>query len=133
MVLSYFKNMFSNKVFFYLSSRYAIFFLQFVVSLLLSVRLGPYYLGVWGVYLVIHNYYYRLNLGIPYSSQVMLLQSATDKQRCSLIYFNALVVTGCLILLALVSTIFFWKTLCYVFGEIWHHLAVVCTGGYRLC
>ena len=109
MVLSYFKNMFSNKVFFYLSSRYAIFFLQFVVSLLLSVRLGPYYLGVWGVYLVIHNYYYRLNLGIPYSSQVMLLQSATDKQRCSLIYFNALVVTGCLILLALVSTIFFGR------------------------
>lgn len=101
------KNLLSNKVFFYLSSRYATFFLQFVVSLLLSARLGPYYLGVWGVYLVIHNYYYRLNLGVPYSSQVMLLQNVKDKQRCSLIYFNALVVTGCLILVAIISAIVF--------------------------
>lgn len=106
----------SNKVFFYLSTRYATFFLQFVVSLLLSARLGPYYLGVWGVYLVIHNYYYRLNLGIPYSSQVMLLQNVTDKQRCSSIYFNALVVTGCLILLALVSSIF-WGRLSVAYLE----------------
>lgn len=106
MMLFSLKDLISNKVFFYLLSRYATFFLQFVVSLLLSARLGPYYLGVWGVYLVIHNFYYRLNLGIPYSSQVMLLQNVKDKQRCSLIYFNALVVTGCLILMAAVSVVF---------------------------
>lgn len=105
MMEALFKNLISNKVFFYLLSRYATFFLQFVVSLLLSARLGPYYLGVWGVYLVIHNYYYRLNLGIPYSSQVMLLQNVKDKQRCSLIYFNALVVMGYLILIAAISAI----------------------------
>ncbi|CUP76032.1 lipopolysaccharide biosynthesis protein [Parabacteroides distasonis] len=98
-------NFISNKVFFYLSSRYATFILQFVVSLLLSARLGPHYLGVWGVYIVIHNYYYRLNLGIPYSSQVMLIQNLKDRNNCNLIYFNSLIVTGFLILIVAVCTI----------------------------
>lgn len=104
-IFTFIKNVIFNKVFFYLSSRYATFFLQFVVSLLLSVRLGPYYLGVWGVYLVIHNYYYRLNLGIPYSSQIMLLQNIKNKNQCNLVYFNSLILTGCLIFMVTISTI----------------------------
>ena len=37
-----------NKVFVYLFTRYFTYGLQFIMSLIIAVRLGPYYLGIYG-------------------------------------------------------------------------------------
>ncbi|CAA0199245.1 hypothetical protein LVK10_10325 [Tenacibaculum maritimum] len=53
-----------NKVFFYTSSRYATYGLQFLNSLLIAKYLGVYYLGVWGFVMLVLQYLLRMNFGI---------------------------------------------------------------------
>ncbi len=80
-ILDNIKHIFTNKVVLYLFTRYFTFFLQFVSSLYIAIKLGPYYFGVWGFILMLINYFQIINLGIPYSSTVLLVQHKNDKEK----------------------------------------------------
>ena len=61
------KQVLKNKVFNYVFSRYATYFLQFVNSIFIAIYLGPYYLGIWGFITLIIQYLNQINFGIAHS------------------------------------------------------------------
>lgn len=74
------KKTFSNKVFLYVSSRYFIYFIQFLTSLFIAQKLGPQNLGVWGYYLLIYCYFTYITLGIPNSLNILTIQNKDNKE-----------------------------------------------------
>lgn len=61
-----------NKVFHYVSSRYATYIVQFVNSVLVAASLGPYYLGVWGFLTLVVQYCIQMNFGVAHSVNAIL-------------------------------------------------------------
>lgn len=64
-----------NKVLLYLGTRYLTYFIQFLTALIIANRLGPYFLGIWGVYLLVLNYLCNLNFGINNSLNIYIVQN----------------------------------------------------------
>jgi Membrane protein involved in the export of O-antigen and teichoic acid len=81
MLMSKIKTIISNKVFIYLITRYMTYFIQFLVSIMIAVKLGPYYFGIWGFILLLLNYFYVTNFGIANSLNILLVQSKNDQVR----------------------------------------------------
>lgn len=88
-----------NKVLIYLTTRYATYGIQFITSILIAAKLGPYYMGVWGFVLLILNYFGQFHFGIANSLNVLLVQHK-DNQDDYRIYIN-----NSIILLLILSTI----------------------------
>lgn len=80
-----------NKIFIYLFTRYATYGLQFLLSIVIALRLGPYYLGVYGLFQLILNYFEQINFGIPHSLNVYLVQNKNSRTIQEEYTFNALV------------------------------------------
>lgn len=68
-----------NKIFIYLATRYLTYGLQFLLSLIIAVRLGPYYLGIYGMVQLVLSYFAQVNFGIPHSLNVYLVHNKTDR------------------------------------------------------
>ena len=81
-----------NKVVFYLASRYLTYFIQFITSLIIAAKLGPYYLGVWGVVLLLINYFQQFHLGIANSFNVLYVQHRDSKRECNNYIGNSLMI-----------------------------------------
>ncbi|MDY0015201.1 MAG: oligosaccharide flippase family protein [Bacteroidales bacterium] len=79
--MSKIKRIIANKVFLYLITRYITFFLQFVTSMYIAVKLGPFYFGIWGFLLLLINYFQIINLGVPYSATILLVQHKQEEER----------------------------------------------------
>ncbi len=67
-------NVLHNKVIWYMVTRYVTYFVQFIVSVIIAAKLGPYYLGIWGFVLLLINYFNIFNFGIPNSATVLMVQ-----------------------------------------------------------
>ncbi|MDL2281598.1 oligosaccharide flippase family protein [Parabacteroides sp. OttesenSCG-928-G06] len=74
-------SLYKNKIIGYVVTRYATMGVQFVNSILIAAFLGPFYLGVWGFANMILQYITQVNLGLPYSLNVMLSIHKNDPQR----------------------------------------------------
>ncbi len=72
------KFIFSNQILFYLVTRYLTYFLQFLVSIILAAKLGPYYSGVWGFVILLITYFGQIDFGISNSLNVLLVQNKDD-------------------------------------------------------
>ncbi|MCF8360351.1 MAG: hypothetical protein K9H26_16485 [Prolixibacteraceae bacterium] len=70
--VDFFKKALKNKVFHYIFSRYATYFIQFINSLFIAVYLGPYYLGIWGFITLVIQYLNQINLGISHSVNALI-------------------------------------------------------------
>lgn len=99
-----------NKVLFYLVSRYATYFIQFVTSLIIAAKLGPYYMGIWGFILLLLNYFQQCHFGIANSFNVLYIHHRDDKQQCDSYTANSLV-----LLTYLCVVVFF----IYIYYVIW--------------
>lgn len=64
----------TNKVFGYTITRYVVYGIQFVVSMLCAAKMGPYYYGIWGFIMMLLNYMQRIDLGIPNAMNIILVQ-----------------------------------------------------------
>ena len=73
------KKVLSNKVILYLVSRYFIFFIQFISSIYLAIKLEPYYFGVWGFILLMISYLSYINFGIDKSLNILMIQNKKNK------------------------------------------------------
>ena len=89
-----------NKVIFYLFSRYGTYGLQFLCSLLIASKLGPYYMGIWGFILLIMQYFQQLHFGIANSFNVFYVHNLNNIQEQNNYTANSLVLVGILALLA---------------------------------
>ena len=109
-MLTFVKSALKNKIFWYLASRYGTFAIQFLTSIWLAVKLGPYYFGLWSFILLLVNVGTQCNWGIANAVNILLVQHKEDRPRCAAYEFNSLVMTGaiCIIpfLVALYDT--FW-------------------------
>lgn len=73
-----------NQVVGYALSRYFISGLSFLTSLIVAVKLGAYYLGIWGFLLLLRRYFQIANLGVPDSVTVLLVQHKDrDEERAA--------------------------------------------------
>ena len=94
----------NNKVITYIFSRYLICGISFFTSLLLAVNLSPYYLGVWGAFLLIRRYFQLINFGIPDSSSILVVQNFDNRENVARIEINSLFVT---FVISLISVVIF--------------------------
>ena len=91
---SYLSKILNNKILFYVFSRYFSYFIQFLNSIIIAYKLGPYYLGIWGFLLLMMQYMNYFNFGIDYALNVILSSGdVKDKERQSAIASNALIAT----------------------------------------
>lgn len=100
------KQLVKNKVFFYLFSRYFTYFIQFVTSLIVAVKLGPYYMGIWGFILLVLNFFQQVHFGIANSFNVLYVHHRENPQKCKSYILNSLIL---LVYLAILVC------LCYVY------------------
>lgn len=70
----------NNKIVIYLTSRYAVYGLQFITGMVLAGKLGPYYMGVYGFLQMILMYLTQINFGIPHSLNVLLVHNKESRE-----------------------------------------------------
>ena len=86
-----YQTLLKNKVIFYLTSRYITYFIQFLSSIVIAVKLGPYYMGVWGFLLLLTTYFQQCHFGIANSLNVLMVHSKDDKNKVDNYIANSLI------------------------------------------
>jgi O-antigen/teichoic acid export membrane protein len=79
------KRVLNNKVFNYVFSRYAIYALQFINTLMLAKLLSPYNFGIWSFTQLIIMYFSHIDFGIPSSFNAL---ASIHKQNSKFVTFN---------------------------------------------
>lgn len=77
-----FRVVLSNKIVWYMLTRYVTYGLSFIVTMYIASKMGPYYYGIWGFLLLVLNYFNLINWGIPQAVQVFLIQNKKDNSVC---------------------------------------------------
>jgi O-antigen/teichoic acid export membrane protein len=95
-LLSKVRLVFSNKVMLYLFTRYFTYFIQFVTSILIAVKLGPYYFGIWGFILLLINYFQITNFGISNSINILMVQHRSDENHVKNFVVTSVALVGIL-------------------------------------
>ena len=104
-------SIFRNQLILYTISRYFISGLSFLTSLIIAYKLGAYYLGVWGLFLLLRRYFQIGNLGIPDSVTVLLVHNKDDEEKK-----NAFI-SSSLLLLSIISFVIVSISVIYnIFG-----------------
>ncbi|MFV0155371.1 oligosaccharide flippase family protein [Empedobacter falsenii] len=96
------KKIFSNKIIWYLITRYLTYFIQFLSSIIIAVKLGPYLFGIWGFILLLLNYFRIIDFGISNASNILIVQNKENVEKVNAISWNAIyLVTGLNLLIVL--------------------------------
>jgi len=77
--LALMRKVITNKVVIYMVTRYIIYFITFLSSMIIAVRMGPYYLGIWGFVLLLIRYFHIIDFGVGNSMTVLLVQNKEDE------------------------------------------------------
>ena len=96
------QKLFKNKILIYLASRYGTYAIQFIVSMAIAARLGPYYLGIYGFINLIISYFGQVNFGIPHSLNELMVHHKEDSKACSNYIANSLWIYGLLCVVVLI-------------------------------
>ena len=75
-----------------MATRYITYGCQFLLSLVIADRLGPFYMGVYGLVNLIISYFAQINFGIPHSLNVLLVHNKDDENRFNAYYINSVFV-----------------------------------------
>jgi O-antigen/teichoic acid export membrane protein len=67
-----------NKIFIFVIIRYFLFFIQFIGTILIASKLGPFFMGIWGFLLLIQQYYSFVSVGQGYSMNIILVQNKNN-------------------------------------------------------
>lgn len=85
------KGILKNSVVIYLASRYLTYFIQFVTSLVIAAKLGPFYFGIWGFILLLLSYFQQCHFGIYNSMNVLYVQHRETPAEANGYILNAIV------------------------------------------
>lgn len=88
-------------------TRYVTYFVQFVVSILVAAKLGPFFLGIWGFILLLINYFNIFNFGIPNSTTVLMVKNKKDQYRASQIEVTSMVLMGIIGLIIILIGVYY--------------------------
>lgn len=110
------KKTLSNKILQYVFSRYLIYFIQFINSLLIAVYLGPFYLGVWGFINLAIQYFEQFNFGLSQSFNALGSIHKQHSEYVGKLFVSTLICIG---IVAGIAVVFLWlnQTLDFGFGE----------------
>lgn len=97
--MSKLSNIFNNKIIIYITSRYAVYGLQFITTMVLAGKLGPFYMGVYGFLQMILMYLTHINFGIPNSLNVLLVHNKDNEELSDSYIGNSLLIISGLSLL----------------------------------
>ena len=61
-------------------TRYLVYFITFLSSMIIAAKMGPYYLGVWGIITLLIRYFHIIDLGIGNSITVLLVQNKDNQE-----------------------------------------------------
>lgn len=100
-------DIFKNKVVIYLASRYVIYGVQFITSLVIAAELGPYYMGIWGFILLILQYFQQLHFGIANSFNILYIHHRENNAECNNYIGNSLILVSYLSLLVVVFYLYY--------------------------
>ncbi|WP_396596530.1 polysaccharide biosynthesis C-terminal domain-containing protein [Dokdonia sp. R86516] len=92
MLLKLFKKTLKNKLIIYLGSRYATYFVQFITSLIIASKLGPTSFGVWGVILLLLNYFRIVNFGVANAYNIFAIQNKSDEIKVKKVTASSLLI-----------------------------------------
>lgn len=92
-------------------TRYLIYFITFVSSLIIASKLGPYYMGIWGFILLIIRYFHIVDFGLGNSITVLLVKNKEDKEVQAEYEVTSLVIIGIISLVIILVSLFY-----YLFG-----------------
>lgn len=102
------KQIFKNKVVLYLGTRYLTYFFQFLSSIIIAVKLGPYYFGIWGFLLLLINYFRITNFGISNATNVLIVQNKENEQKVKDLVVGALISVGVLSLMIVLFAVYYF-------------------------
>ena len=80
-----------NKILIYVATRFITYALQFILSLAIAVRLGPFYLGVYGMVNLVISYFGQVNFGVPHALNIFLIHNKDNRLIGDQYSHNALV------------------------------------------
>lgn len=75
-------------------TRYVTYLIQFIVSVLIAAKLGPYQLGIWGFVLLLINYFNIFNFGIPNSATVLMVQHKNEQVKANKLEVSSILLIG---------------------------------------
>lgn len=105
------QRLFKNPAIIYTVSRYATYIIQFITSIFIAVKLGPYYLGIWGYVNLIISYISQINFGIASSVNVIV---SVNKQNDE--YSKKIIANGMTMMLILSAITIFFFLIIHLFG-----------------
>lgn len=106
----YLRKGFSNKIFHFVVTRYFVYIIQFINSLLIAKILGPYYLGIWGFINLVIQYFGQFNMGIPHALNAMIAVRKNDVDYVTKVFNNTVFLTAILGGLILIVYFLFTST-----------------------
>ena len=106
------KAVLKNRVIWYLLTRYITYFIQFITSIFIAVKLGAYYWGIWGFILLVLNYFQVINFGISNALNVFLVQFKDNR-----IYQNKYIASS-IVSVGTICVIAFFLVGCYYWGNL---------------
>ncbi|MCC8071484.1 MAG: oligosaccharide flippase family protein [Bacteroidales bacterium] len=68
-----------NSVLWYLVTRYLVYFLAFIGTMIIAGRLGPFYLGIWGFVTLLLRYFHLIDFGLGNAVTVFLVRHKEEK------------------------------------------------------
>ena len=96
-----------NKVLIYLISRYFVYGIQFVTSIIVAAKLGTFYMGVWGFVLLLINYFSQFHLGIANALNVLLIQHKDNRNEYNEYVWNAMLANVILLIVILLFYLYY--------------------------
>lgn len=84
-------------------TRYITYGGQFLLSLVIASKLGPFYLGVYGIINLILSYFGQINFGISHSLNIFLIHNKDNKKKFNAYFLNSLSIYIWLAILILVT------------------------------
>lgn len=107
-VVLFINKIFKNKVFFYISTRYFTYAIQFLFTFFVAYKLGPYNFGIWSFILLIMNYFSLLNFGISNSINILLVQNKSNDIKNNNLIKTSLILTSGVCVLIILFTLYYY-------------------------
>lgn len=107
----------SNKVVLYMVTRYVVYFITFLSSMIIAAKMGPYYLGIWGFITLLIRYFHIIDLGIGNSITVLLVQNKGSQKNKDDYEMASLAILGIMSLAVLLIGLYYYLFGISVFGK----------------
>lgn len=99
-----------NKVLIYIVSRYLVYGMQFISLIILADKLGPNNYGRWGFIIMLISYLNLINLGIPSSVNVVIVQNKNNIDYKKEVIVSSFILNGILIIGLIVLALIYLLT-----------------------